>query len=235
LKFNANFTQAEAIQLKAAILLYGGSKGISYASVHEPYRDQSGAPYLDLDAGRPITVEFLRTMARGLGLQMSLEILPERVLARTPDLIAWWVPASVRPMFFAATSDGKTLNGKIYPHPPLVFAVEGDHALRVRALFENRRPDRSSTIGVAPYWNLGSGGELCIGSMPTPGSAGVDSLDEWVEAFFRSEFTHSGTAKVTNHTEGHLGLWRDLAGRREFPAEWLAPAGNLEAWLCQRH
>jgi PRTRC genetic system protein B len=231
LKFDANFGQAEAIQLKAAILLYGGPKGISYASVHEPYRDQSGAPYLD--AGRPITVEFLRTMARGLGLQMSLEILPERVLMRTPDFVAWWIPASVRPMFFSGTSDGKTLNGKLYPQPPLVFALEGDYALKVCALFENRRPDRSSTIGVAPYWNLGAAGELCAGSMPTPRCAGLDSLDEWVEAFFRSEFTHAGTTKVTHHPEGHLGLWRGLAGRREFPAEWLVPAGNLEGWLCQ--
>jgi PRTRC genetic system protein B len=158
LKFDANFAAAEAIQLKAAILLYGGTKGISYASVHEPYRDQSGAPYLD--AGRPITVEFLRTMARGLGLQMSLEILPESVLVRTPDFVAWWVRAAVRPMFFAATSDGKTLNGKLYPHPPLVFAVEGDHALRVCALFENRRPDRNSAIAVAPYWNVGAAGNF---------------------------------------------------------------------------
>jgi hypothetical protein len=78
MKFDANFAEAEAIQLQAAILLFGPkSKGISFASVHEPYRDQGGAPYLD--AGRPITVEFLRTMARGLGLQMSLEILPETV------------------------------------------------------------------------------------------------------------------------------------------------------------
>jgi PRTRC genetic system protein B len=232
LKFDANFAQAEAIQLKAAILLYGGPKGISYASVHEPYRDQSGAPYLD--AGRPITVEFLRTMARGLGLQMSLEILPERVLVRTPDFVAWWVPASARPMFFSATSDGKTLNGKLYPHPPLVFAVEGDHAVRVRALFDNRRPDRSSAIAIAPYWNLSGAGDLCLGTMPTPHSAGLDSLDEWVEGFFRSEFTHSGATKLTNHPEGHLGLWRALAGQTEFPAEWLVPAGHLEAWLCQR-
>jgi PRTRC genetic system protein B len=121
LKFDANFAEAEAIQLKAAILLYGGTKGITFASVHEPYRDQGGAPYLD--AGRPITVEFLRTMAHGLGLQMSLEVLPETVLVRTPDFVAWWVPAAVRPMFFSSMSDGKMLNGKLYPHPPLVFAV----------------------------------------------------------------------------------------------------------------
>jgi hypothetical protein len=70
LKFDANFGEAETIQLKAAILLYGGAKGIRFASVHEPYRDQIGAPYLD--AGRPITVEFLRTLAHELGMRMSV-------------------------------------------------------------------------------------------------------------------------------------------------------------------
>jgi PRTRC genetic system protein B len=232
LKFDANFAEVEAIQLKAAILLYGGTKSISFASVHEPYRDQGGAPYLD--AGRPITVEFLRTMAHGLGLQMSLEVLPETVLVRTPDFVAWWVPAAVRPMFFSATSDGKMLNGRLYPHPPLVFAVEGDHSLRIRALYEDRRPNRDSAIAVAPYWNINPAGDLCLGSMPTPRSAGLDGLGEWVDGFFRSEFTHSSATKLTNHPEGHLGLWRDLAGRKEFPTEWLAPAGNLGEWVCQR-
>ena len=230
MRFDANFGEAEAIQLKAAILLYGGAKGISYASVHEPYQDQRGAPYLD--AGRSITVEFLRTMARGLGLQLSAEILPETVLVRTQDLVCWWVPALVRPMFFSATSDGKTLNGKAFPHPPLVFALEGDHGLSVRALFENRRPDRASAIGVAPYWNANPAGGVCLGSMPTPRSAGLDSLVQWVEGFFRSEFTHPNTTKLTNHPQGHLGLWRDLAGRDHFPHEWLVPAGILEQWLC---
>jgi hypothetical protein len=120
LKFDANFGEVEAIQLKAAILLYGGSKGISFASVHEPYRDSKGAPYLD--AGRPITIEFLRTLAQELGMRMPAEILPDHVLMHTPEITAWWVPAAVRPIFFASTCDGKTLSGKLFPHPRWCFA-----------------------------------------------------------------------------------------------------------------
>ena len=139
MRFDAHFAEAEALQLKAAILLYGGSKRIAFASVHEPYRDPAGgAPYLD--AGRPITMEFLRTLVRDLGLGITPEILPASVLMRTPELTVWWVPAAVRPMFFSQTSDGKTLNGRSYPHPPLVFAVDGDHCLSVRALVSNCRP-----------------------------------------------------------------------------------------------
>ena len=52
MKFDATFGEAETIQLKAAILLYGGAKGIRFASVHEPYRDQIGAPLQnDIDLG----------------------------------------------------------------------------------------------------------------------------------------------------------------------------------------
>jgi len=233
-RFDAHFGEAEAVQLKAAILLYGGAKGITFASVHEPYRDpEGGAPYLD--AGRPLTTEFLRSLARGLGFGITPEILPESILMRTPEVTAWWVPAVVRPMFFAHTSDGKTLNGRLYPHPPLVFVLDGENGLNVRALFKNCRPGSQSVVAVAPYWNVNEGGAVCLGSMPTPRSVGLVSLDEWVESFFQSEFTHAGAVKITNHPEGHLGLWRDLAGREAFPPEWLMPAGTLEDWLCRRN
>ena len=123
MRFDAHFGEAEAVQLKAAILLYGGAKRIAFASVHEPCRDPGGgAPYLD--AGRPLTTEFLRALARGLGCGMAPEILPESVLMRTPEMTAWWVPPALRAMFFSQTSDGKTLNGRSYPHPPLVFVLD---------------------------------------------------------------------------------------------------------------
>ena len=70
MKFHANYGEAEALQLKAALLLYGGSKGFSFASVHEPLKDQSGAPYLD--AGRPVTMDFLRTLAQELGMGLQI-------------------------------------------------------------------------------------------------------------------------------------------------------------------
>jgi PRTRC genetic system protein B len=137
-------------------------------------------------------------------------------------------------MFFSETSDGKTLNGKSYPHPPLVFVVDGEHGFSVRALMENRRPGARSAVAIAPYWNVNQAGGVCLGSMVTPRSAGLASLGEWVDGFFQSEFTHAGNVKITSHHEGHLGLWRDLAGRQVFPPEWLIPAGTLEDLLCRR-
>ena len=120
MKFHANYGDAEALQLKAALLLYGGSKGISFASVHEPLKDQFGAPYLN--SGRPVTMEFLRTLAQQLR----------------------------RIMFFDANRDGRTLSGKSYPHPPLVFSLDGCRRLAVRALLANERPGRNSQTQSRP-------------------------------------------------------------------------------------
>jgi PRTRC genetic system protein B len=131
-----------------------------------------------MPAGRPVTVEFLRTLARDLGLGITPEILPASVLMRTLELTAWWVPPAVRPMFFSQTSDGKTVNGRSYPHPPLVFALDGDRSLSVRALVEGRRPGTQASIVVAPYWNVDERGKVCLGSMSTPRTASIASLDE---------------------------------------------------------
>jgi len=230
-KFHANYGEAEALHLKSALLLYGGNKGISFASVHEPFKDQNGAPYLG--EGRPVTIRFLRTLAEQLGMGLRGEILPPEVLVRTPERTVWWVPAATRIMFFDVNRDGKTLSGKPYPHPALVFSIDGRRGLAVRALLANERPGRNSQIAIAPYWNTSSDGSVCLGSTPAPQSAGFDALASWVEGFFNSEFSHSNTAQLTSHPEGHLGLWRDLAGKDLFPTEWLVPAGTLEAWVCR--
>jgi len=106
MRFDAHFGDAEAVQLKAAILLYGGAKRIAFASVHEPYRDPgSGAPYLD--AGRPICTDFRARWPVGWASGWLPEILPETVVMRTPEVTAWWVPATSGPMFFSRVRTAK--------------------------------------------------------------------------------------------------------------------------------
>jgi Prokaryotic E2 family D len=57
---------------------------------------------------------------------MAAEILPEHVLARTPELITWWSRAQPRLMFFGdGNAEAKKLNGKMFPHPALVFMIHG--------------------------------------------------------------------------------------------------------------
>src|ERR1700722_7289552 len=101
--------------LKQAVLLYQEGSRV-FATLHEVKHNPEQATYLC--AGQSVTTSFLETLAKGLGASMAAEVLPEHVLARTADLIAWWSPAQDRLMFFGAgNADTKKLSGKIYPHP----------------------------------------------------------------------------------------------------------------------
>lgn len=206
--------------LKQAVLLYQeGSR--AFATLHEVKCRPNEAPYLC--AGQSVTIGFLETLAKGLGASMAAEVLPEFVLARTPELIAWWSRAQPRLMFFGdGNVEAKKLNGKMYPHPPLVFMVHG-RELFVRALAENCRPTRETRLKIAPYWNTDAEGRVCLGSMRVPEETGVASLSGWEKAYFASEFTHpSGAFRLTTHPGGFVGLWSSLAGcKRSFPVKLL--------------
>ena len=219
--------------LKQAVLLYqDGTR--AFATVHEVKHRPNQAPYLS--AGQSVTTGFLETLAKGLGASMAAEVLPEHVLARTPPLIAWWSRARPRLMFFGAGNTETTaLNGEMYPHPALVFMIQG-RELFVRALAENRRPSANTHVKNAPYWNTDAYGRVCLGSMRVPDETGVASLAGWENAYFASEFTHpSGAVRLTTHPGGFLGLWSNLAGRKHsFPVKFLADSKQTLQEFVQR-
>jgi PRTRC genetic system protein B len=205
--------------LKQAVLLYQeGSR--TFATLHEVKYLPDKAPYLC--AGQSVTTGFLETLAAGLGASMTAEVLPEHVLARTPEMIAWWSRAQRRLMFFGdGTPEAKKLSGKMYPHPALVFLIH-ERELLVRALAEDRRPTADTRLKNAPYWNADADGRVCLGSMRVPEETTVGSLEGWEGAYFASEFTHpNGTVRLTTHPSGFAGLWSSLAGRKRFPAGFL--------------
>jgi PRTRC genetic system protein B len=220
--------------LKQAVLVYQEGNR-AFATLHEVKHAADQAPYLC--AGQSVTTGFLETLAKGLGASMAAEVLPENVLARTPELIAWWSPAQRRLMFFR-DGDPKTgnLNGKMYPHPALVFMICG-RELFVRALAENRRPTADTHLKNAPYWNTDAQGRVCLGGMRVPEEASASSLRGWEDAYFASEFTHpSGAVRLTTHPGGFVGLWSFLAERkRRFPAKFLADSKQtLEEFIVRR-
>lgn len=210
--------------LKQAVLIYRDSAA-AFATLHEVQVEKSQAPYLG--PGQPLTTGFLRTLARGLGSRIVLEILPGNVLVRTAESIVWWSTAQRQVTFFAGgTEEAAKLNGRMYPHPPLVFKV-CRHALFVRALEHDVRPNANTPLKTAPYWNTeGSRGLVCAGTMRIPQDVTTESIPEWETAFFSSSFTHpSGAVRLTTHPEGFAGLWLSLADREDrFPTELLTDA-----------
>ena len=217
---------SEALTLKGALLVYQG-RSRSFVAWHEARTTEQGAPYLG--EAQPLTAEFVHGLAQGLGSRISVEILPENVLARTAEAVVWWTPAAYQTMFFRSTAeDAQTLNGMRFPQPPLVWCVSGGE-LWVRALQENARPEPTTELRVAPYFNVnGEDGLTCQGTMRSPEDAGVATIPLWERAFFQSEFKHQTVSRrLTTHAGGFSGLWASLAGsRKPFPVEHLAPANQ---------
>lgn len=211
---------SETLTLQGAILVYQSLGRRAFAAWHPAQHEPGGAP--SLAAGQPLTTAFLRELADGLGAQLRAEVLPENVLARTPDRLVWWVRARQRFMFFPA-GDAKLspLNGRRFPHPALVFKVSGRN-LWIRALERDERPNADTHLKTAPYLNVSEAALCCQGSMRSPEGNTVETMAGWEKAFFQSEFTHAyGGVHLTSHRGGFLGLWTQLIGKKRFPARFL--------------
>src|SRR6516225_6076130 len=139
-----------SFKLRQALLIYRDDAA-AFATLHEVREEKNQAPYLG--PGQALSTAFLRSLARGLGWSKIMpEILPENVLVRTPDQVVWWRKAGRQVMFFDGTEEAAKLNGRLYPHPPLVFKV-CRHELFVRALEKDARPNANTPLKTAPYWN----------------------------------------------------------------------------------
>lgn len=195
-----------------------------FVTVHDAVHEKDGAARVG--TGRLLTPQALRSLLAEAGQATPIEILPERVLARTADIIVWWSPASIRPMFFKDVNDARAaeLNAKEYPHPPLLWRTRG-REIWIRALARNERPQADAQLYTAPYWNTYDNGSLCTGTMRIPETRNVTGIKQWEESFFRSAFTHA--ADVTKHSlypGDVLEMWKSLQGKEHFPLEYLSPA-----------
>jgi len=171
-----------------------------------------------LEAAQPLTLGFVESLVRSLWGGSLAEVLPANVLAKGDRLIVWWTPSCRRQMFYDnAEQRAASLNGRTFPQPPLVWRID-DAGLKIRALRENKRPDASMTLAVAPFWNLSDDGRVCTGTMRSPDNASVASISKWEHAFYESAFTHANVGRLTRHKGGFEGLWSELADKRKpFP------------------
>ena len=224
----------QTMTLAGAVLVYQGGRE-AFAVWHPAKPGPNGsAPYLG--EAEPLTTEFLRALSTGLGAYVAPEILPASVLVRTSELLVWWTPAQHRVLFFGEHSEaGTDLNAKRYPIPALVFKVAGGN-LWVRALETDERPEAETRLKTAPFWNSDDSGQVCLGTMRTPESSGVEAIDGWESGFFQSEFTHAyGAARLTSFPGGFLALSRRLAGsRKQFPVEYLTDARETLRQFIER-
>ena len=231
MRFSIDVGSELELKLYQAVLLYRNDHGNrSMATVHGVVQKETdGTPLLG--SGQLLSTAALRELTKQLGTSCPAEFLPENVVARTPELIAWWTPATIRPMFFRDGSELADISGKLFPHPALLFLVRNG-VLFVRALPKKRRPDKDARLAAAPYWNIDSNGAVCAGTMRAPKSLTVASIPAWQQAFFQSEFTHPGGAgRLTKRKGGTAALWRSLAGKKVFPRSALIEMELLSEYL----
>ena len=231
MRFSIDVGSELELKLYQAVMLYRNDHGNRFmATVHGVVQKETdGTPILG--AGQLLSTAALRELTKQLGTGCPVEFLPDSVVARTPELIAWWTPAAIRPMFFRDGSELADVSGKLYPHPALLFAVRNG-GLFVRALSNNRRPGPDTRLAAAPYWNIDNNGAVCAGTMRAPKSLTVGSIAAWQQAFFQSEFTHPGGAgRLTKRKGGTASLWKSLAGKKVFPRSTLIEAEPLEDYL----
>lgn len=211
------------LQLRHALLIYEDQRR-TFATLHDVLLQTEGPPLLA--PAKPLSLAFLRRLSQGLGASLAPEMLPANVLARTPEMLVWWMPSSPQIMFFGeADEQARRLSGSVFPPPPLVFKVR-EREFFVRALETTTRPEAATHLKTAPYWNIADDtGRVCLGTVRAPDSVSVDSIPSWERAFFRSEFTHPwGAARLTNHPGGFIGLWKSLKRKKRFPTRYLIDA-----------
>ena len=223
------------------MLMYGTSsyQGFPYrhpfVTLHEVVHDGNNAR---LSEGQLMTPQMLMDVMVGLGRSVPVEILPERVLVRTAEMIVWWWPAGEHTMFFSDRGEDpllKKMNGRRYPHPSLLFKASGSH-LWIRALERSERPTEETRMCMAPYWNCYDNGVVCTGTMKIPHEKSVGAIETWEQSFFQSEFTHaSGTRKRTRFPGGLLAMWQFLEGKKEFPSKHLVKLSQTLAEFVNDH
>src|SRR5271157_2385929 len=105
MRFSIDVGSELELKLYQAVLLYRNDHGNRFmATVHGvAQKETDGTPLLG--SGQLLSTVALRELTKQLGTSCPAEFLPESVVSRAPELIAWWTPSAVRPMFFRDGSD----------------------------------------------------------------------------------------------------------------------------------
>ena len=219
MEIHLSIGQNHRFELREALLVYRDRQS-SFITRHDVQAEKVGPPMLG--PAQPLTLTFVESLMRSLGGAVQAEVLPENILAKADRMIAWWTPEQRRQMFYQS-AEGKMadLNGCIFPQPPLVWKI-ANAELSIRALVKNKRPEATTTLAVAPFWNLSDDGRVCTGTMRRPESATAAAIPAWERGFYESAFTHANVGRLTRYQSGFEGLWESLKGkRRRFPSETL--------------
>ena len=176
-------TRPQALPPQLALLFYGD------IILKHPVLDTEAG--YELGAGATLSPDDLNALGELLARQGVIRTRANTLGCGVANLI-WWVPPGVRPLHFDAkyeqTRSIARLSGVPVPHPGLVLAATASE-LRVFAVRGPERPDDTTRLYHAPFWNIFQGGRMCQGTVRYPRSLQPAAQEAWEDAFFNSVFT----------------------------------------------
>ena len=211
---------------KHAIMLYSGDNGSGIALVHNVSTNSNSQAVIGEGhlAASPEIADLLRKL---LGQGDQMRYVPNNVLAFDRDAVVWYVPPVKRSLYFALDS-GEKFSGDCW-QPGLVFAVikRTWYVYAVATDPTKPRPTPHSQLYHAPYMNVWTSGEICVGNVTLPRGSNFDEtmLKAWEDAFFQSWFTHLNDQEQPRIRKGKfLTFWKKrMSSNSRFPNGQLVP------------
>lgn len=224
--------------LTAAVLIYTDQQR-SHAFATKHYVDLEGSVPRVMP-GTPLTVQDYSLLVRALAPRErpGMRWNDQRLLASGLGRMMWWEPPRTRAMFFETSSrNGATFTARgTCATPGLVFVANHEpKALYVFAVKGNAVPTKDTQLYQAPFFNVWSRGQVCVGNADYPGEDRINDPDSWMQMFFGSRFTHPNFTEKDRLTKGvdPAMFWRKhLASKaKRFPERVLVEipltAGDL--------
>jgi PRTRC genetic system protein B len=176
-----------------------------------------------MGVGKPLSISSAKQLGDSL-VQANFSsvrgLIPENLIycdsSPGQEVFAWFKPASKQNLYF---HDKLKIKDGLYPVPPLLF-IASNGRMDIFALKENNKPQIESVLYLAPFHNVNSNGNVCLGSsknMKKPKSF-EDFIISFEILFFNSRFTHANNSDFGLNINS---LWRSLKGKKEFPVEKL--------------
>lgn len=210
---------------RTALILYTDPTGTEGLVMEHALREEHGHPVMA--EGRNVSQSTIDAILRLNALQ-TLTFIPDGVVAVGTNALAWVSPARERRLLFQGALDPAVaeLDGQVFPQPRLLFIARGA-SLFIYALTGDGRPGPDTPLSLAPYYNVFASNLVCNGSMQRPKRLDVQSIPEWEDAFFYSNFVKPADQRKRHAFPGTVReLWDAARAAGQFRDEWLVPAGT---------
>lgn len=221
MKFEAQ-SAGDQYRLTNALLIYEARETRqAYATKHR-VELINGSPMIR--PGAPLTEGDFKDLIAGLKPQdrPAIEWNDPAILAKGMGRLIWWTPPRKRAMFFQASSQSvvQFSGSASCPTPGLVF-MAGERTLHVFAFMGESAPTKQTKLYQAPFFNVWSNGQVCVGNAKMPAEDQRTDLQAWERFFFGSHFTHPNFREKDRLTLGvePCAFWKKQLSRpsKTFP------------------